>query len=218
MNSIPSAPLGASKSASGRRSAPQWHIRGAVVLSLLFGACGAVSAQPAVTTPSVGTRPVAATAVAVELTQHKVVRNEKGEEQLVEAASVKPGDVIEYRATYTNKSAKAVTGLVGNLPIPEGLEYVPRSAKPGASLVKAAADDGVFASEPLVRALPGGKTEPVPYGEYRALRWALGQLPAGGVTAVSARAKVEVVVPKAPITTGGAGQAPSVTAQPAAKQ
>ncbi len=146
-------------------------------------------------------------AIVVELTQHKVIKNERGEGQLVDAASVKPGDVIEYRATYTNKSAQVVTGLVGNLPIPEGLEYLPRSAKPGADLVKAAAEDGVFAAEPLLRTLPGGKKEPLPYADYRALRWTLGRLPAGGVTAVSARARVEVAGPakpaEAPVATSG---------------
>jgi len=30
----------------------------------------------------------------------------------------KPGDVLEYRVRYTNRSASAVTGLVANLPIP----------------------------------------------------------------------------------------------------
>lgn len=215
MSSISSAPQGAIAPRQGQRNATRWHVRGAVVLSLLCGAWVSALAQPAMAKSPVAARPATAAAVVVELTQHKVTKNEKGDEQLVDAASVKPGDVIEYRATYTNKSPKAVTGLVGNLPIPEGLEYLPRSAKPGASLVKAAADDGVFAAEPLVRALPGGKTEPLPYSQYRALRWTLGQLPAGGVTAVSARAKVEVVVPKAPLAQGAVqvvpGAAPSAS-------
>jgi len=169
--------------------------------------------MPASAQSTVASRTATPSAITVELTQRKVVRNEKGEEQWMDASAVNPGDVIEYRATYTNKSAKAVTGLIGNLPIPEGLEYMPRSAKPGAALVKAAADDGVFAPEPLLRPLPGGKTEPRPYNEYRALRWMLGQLPAGGVTAVSARARVEIVVPKAPIASGAATQVPGAPKQ-----
>lgn len=185
------------------RFASQRMLRGAIALSLACGTWISALAQPAA-----ARRPEAPSAIAIELTQFKVVKNEKGEEQLADAATVKPGDVIEYRATYTNKSDKAVVGLVGNLPIPEGLEYLPRSAKPGATLVKAAASDGVFASEPLVRTLPNGKTEPLPYNEYRSLRWTLGQLPAGGVTAVSARAKVEAVAPKAPLTPGAVQQPP----------
>ena len=132
-------------------------------------------------------------AVSVVLTQSKVVKNAKGVEQLVAAPTVMPGDVIEYKATYKNNSAKPVTGLVANLPIPEGLEYLPKSAKPGATLVTVATKDSVYAVEPLMRKLPDGNVAPVPYVDYRALRWTLGQLPAGGEAAVTARARVEGV-------------------------
>lgn len=153
---------------------------------------------------------VASTAVAVDqkksvtvaLAQSKVVTDAKGKEQLVAADSVKPGDVLEYTATYTNHTGKTVTGLMANLPIPEGLEYLPKTAKPGATLVKAATRDGAFAAEPLMR-IVNGKSEPVPYNEYRSLRWTLGQLPANGSTAVTARAKVEAVVPPAPAAAAG---------------
>jgi len=170
------------------------------------------SAQPAAT-PSA---PVAEKTVAVALTQWKVVTGADGKEQLLDASSVKPGDVLEYRATYTNHTGKTVSGLVADLPIPEGLEYLPRSAKPGAALVKAATKDGAYAAEPLMRKAANNKTEPVPYSDYRALRWTLGQLPAGGETAVTARARVEVVVPPEPKTSALAPQAPPVTVQSAA--
>lgn len=160
------------------------------------GGLAVALAQPAAPVEAPST-PVAAKAVTVVLTQSKVVKGSDGNEQFQDAATIKPGDVIEYKATYTNNTGKPVKGLVADLPIPEGLEYLPRSAKPGASLVKAATKNAVFESEPLVRKLAGGKTEPVPYSEYRMLRWSLGQLPANGSTAVSARAKVEAVAPSA---------------------
>ena len=172
---------------------------------LIAGLVPAFAQNAAVTAPPVASKAV----VTVVLTQSKVVKGVDGKETLVEAPTVRPGDVIEYRATYTNNTGKTVTGLRADLPIPEGLEYLPRSAKPGADLVKAAVKGGDYAMEPLSRKLANGKTEPVPYNEYRALRWSLGQLPAGGVTAVSARAKVEVVVPKAPLVgSSAAAQAP----------
>lgn len=136
-------------------------------------------------------------AVEVVLVQSKVVKDAKGNEQLVAADTIKPGDILEYRATYTNQGAKPVTGLVADLPIPEGLEYLPRSAKPGAQLVKAATREGQFAAEPLTRVV-AGKTEPVPYADYRTLRWTLGQLPAKGTAVVSARARVEEASPVQP--------------------
>lgn len=173
---------------------------------------GIVFAQAA---PKAPAAPQAKPAVSVQLTQRKVTKDAQGKEQLIDAATVKPGDVLEYQATYTNTTSKVVTGLVGNLPIPEGLEYLPKSAKPGATLVKAATNDGVFAAEPLVH-MVAGKTVPVGYGDYRSLRWTLGQLPANGVTVVSARAKVQVVVPSAPMTSAAAAQAPPVAVRPAA--
>ena len=163
----------------------------------------------AVTLPAAATK----TDVTIELTQVKVVKGADGKEQLIDAASVKPGDTIEYKAVYTNRSAKTVNGLTANLPIPEGLQYVPKSAKPGATLVKAATKDGVYAAEPLTVKV-GAKTEPVPYADYRALRWSLGSLPAKGVTAVTARATVQTyVAPAAGIPAAGASlaQAPPVS-------
>lgn len=164
---------------------PRLGWRACAVLLVFMGGVGAVAAQPAATA-----NPTQKKAVDVVLVQSKVVKDAQGKEQRVAADSVKPGDVLEYRATYTNNTGKAVTGMVANLPIPEGLAYLPQSAKPGATLVKAATKDGQFAAEPLSRVV-NGKPEAVPYSEYRALRWSLGQLPANGVTAVSARARVE---------------------------
>jgi len=161
-------------------------------------------------------------AVVVELTQFKVVKGADGKEQLQDAATVKPGDVLEYRATYTNKSKGTVKALVANLPIPEGLAYQAKSAKPGAKLVQAATKNGVFAAEPLMQKVPGkivngkagpDKIVPVPYEEYRNLRWKLDKLPAGGVTEVSARAVVLAYTlptnaPPAAGTAGAGGATP----------
>ena len=155
--------------------------------------CALLSCAVAQTTvPASATRGT----VDVTLTQFKVVEAASGAEQLVDASTLRPGDVVEYRVVYTNHTGKPVTGLVGELPIPEGLVYVPRSAKPGASRVMVASNDGVFAAEPLLRA--GNKSsEPVPYAEYRSVRWSLGHLSVNGVTAVTARAKVDVDAPLA---------------------
>ncbi|MDB5743496.1 MAG: conserved repeat domain protein [Polaromonas sp.] len=186
-----------------------------------FLAMGGAGAQPTVAASQAisAATPAVVKAVSVELTQSKVVKDAKGVEQLMNAPTVMPGDVIEYKVTYKNNSTKAVDGLVADLPIPEGLEYLPKSAKPGAALVKVAAKDGVYAAEPLMRKLPDNKSEPVPYNEYRALRWSLGQLPAGGIAAVTARAKVEVAAPSSPATAPktAAAAAPSsaVTVKPA---
>lgn len=141
--------------------------------------------------------PSAAKPVVVDLVQRKVVKDEQGNEKLVDAANVLPGDVIEYRATYRNVGQTPVNGLVATLPIPEGLEYLAKSANPRGG-VRAAANDNVFAPEPLLRKAPSGKSESVPYNEYRALRWDIGRLAAGNAVVVGARVRVESVVPKLP--------------------
>lgn len=179
-----------------------------VAMTLGLGGLAAAQGTQAAPAPA---EAVQKKTVAVVLTQAKVVKDAQGKEQLVAADSVKPGDVLEYTATYTNHTGKTVSGLVANLPIPEGLEYLPKTAKPGATLVKAATKDGAFAAEPLARVV-NGKSEPVPYNEYRSLRWTLGQLPANGSAAVTARAKVETVAPPVPAAAAPAAEKVARTA------
>lgn len=185
--------------------AQRWARLSAVTVLLL--GFGSAMAQLAATPAAEPAQPAVAQPVSVRLTQFKVIKGATGAEQLIDAATVKPGDTLEYRATYTNTTDSAVTGLLATLPIPEGLEYQPASAKPGAGLAQAAAQDGVFAPEPLMRQV-NGVAVPVPYADYRALRWNLGRLPARGVSDVSVRAQVSMYVP--PVV-------PVVPAAPAAK-
>jgi len=117
--------------------------------------------------------------VKVRLDQYKVVRSENGKETLVDAQSIKPGDVIEYRASYTNQDDKPVRGLQAILPIPEGMQYLPNTARPGPGKALAATVTGAYAPEPLtrqVRVNGHAQVEPVPYVQYRSLKWDLGQL------------------------------------------
>lgn len=128
--------------------------------------------------------------VSVKLTQSKVVV-EKGKERLRKSDQVKPGDTIEYHAVYTNNGNKPVTGLVATLPLPIGLEYIPKSAKPSTHSAQASAVDGQYATEPLMRPAPqGGQETAVPYSEYRSLRWNVGELGAGKSFEIRARARI----------------------------
>ena len=111
----------------------------------------------------------------------------------------KPGDVLEYRVKYINRSASAATGLVANLPIPAGTTLVARSELPPGVL--ASTDGAHFAPPPLMRAVgqPDGSERqvPVPIEEYRALRWNLGTLAAGQSEQVQARVRVNTALPPA---------------------
>lgn len=130
--------------------------------------------------------------VRVKLTQMRV-EVEAGKEKLVPVDSAKPGDVIEYRAVYTNTSRSAVRDLTASLPIAEGLEYQAKSAKASEGLpaVQVAARDGKFGAEPLM-VTEGEKKVAVPPAQYRVLRWRVGSMAAGGSVTVSARAQVSM--------------------------
>jgi uncharacterized repeat protein (TIGR01451 family) len=164
----------------------------------LWFATPVLYAQPVTAKPLSANATLATTALSANLTQRKVVKSASGAEKFEDASTVKPGDIIEYRATYTNNSTRSVAQLKAQLPIPEGLEYIALSAKPGADTVKAATRDGIFSSEPLMRR-EKEKQVPVPYSEYRQMQWTLGVLPANGVAVVSARARVETVIPVVPV-------------------
>jgi uncharacterized repeat protein (TIGR01451 family) len=127
--------------------------------------------------------------VTVTLTLKRVVISANGKEKLEDAPKIKPGELLEYRAVYQNKSKTTIDGLTASLPVPVGLEYVKQSGKPAGVL--ATADDIKYAPEPLMRSVKdeNGKEQPaeIPYVEYRALRWEVGDLDAGKKVEVSAR-------------------------------
>ena len=144
--------------------------------------------------------PARAEPLQIVLTAHRITTDASGKETATEAKSVTAGDLVEYRATYTNRGAGRIEGLVATLPIPAGLEYQAHSAMPAGAL--AASGDGVFAAEPLLRkttdAAGREKTEPVPYADYRALRWEVAVLEPGTSVSVAARAVVPRNAPTTP--------------------
>jgi uncharacterized repeat protein (TIGR01451 family) len=158
--------------------------RGPLLLAAALGLAGGAWAQPAQITSEL-----------------RVERVEIVDGQTVfkPAQVSKPGDVLEYRVRYTNRSASAATGLVANLPIPAGTTLVARSELPPGVL--ASTDGAHFAPPPLMRAVgqPDGSERqvPVPIEEYRALRWNLGTLAAGQTEQVQARVRVNSALPPA---------------------
>ena len=135
----------------------------------------------------------AATTSGVEtsLEARKVERSTEGKERLVAATSAKPGDTIEYTATYRNAGALPVRNLEATLPIPANTEYVEGSASTAGA--KASLDGQAFEAMPLKRRVVRegvASEEPVPLREYRYLRWYPGELAPGRSISFSARVKV----------------------------
>ncbi|HEY2952420.1 MAG TPA: hypothetical protein VGK40_07555 [Verrucomicrobiae bacterium] len=135
--------------------------------------------------------------VAISLVAQKVSIAADGKEVLRVADRAMPGEVIQYDARYKNGGKEKVRSLEPTLPIPPGLEYLPDSAKPAPA--KASLDGKKFAPVPLTRPvrMPDGQVveQAVPFSEYRALRWNVGDLPAGESVTVSARARLSTGKP-----------------------
>lgn len=108
------------------------------------------------------------------------------------ASSAKPGDVLEYSASYSNGGKAAVERVQAVIPVPVGTVLLADSAKPANP--QATVDGINFSATPLKRVvkLPDGKSreELVPLSEYRALRWPLGTIAASQNVMVSLRVQV----------------------------
>ena len=130
--------------------------------------------------------------VASTLYVKRISVNAEGKEVAEQARSAKPGDVLEYVADYTNRGKNTAKSLEATLPIPAGTEYLPDSARPAPSL--ASADGTTFLQLPLkrkVRQADGTLVEqPLPYAQYRFLRWPARDLGAGKNLLYSTRVKV----------------------------
>jgi uncharacterized repeat protein (TIGR01451 family) len=134
------------------------------------------------------------------LTHQKVATQPDGKEALVAADAAKPGEVIEYKATYQNKGNAPLRRLEATLPVPVGTEVLPSSVRPANA--KASLDGSNFQPIPLkrkVKQADGREVEQlVPYAEYRFLRWSVGTLEAGKELVYVARVKVNAEGPVAP--------------------
>ena len=122
----------------------------------------------------------------------RVVTQADGTESHQSADSAKPGDMLEYVAEYHNGSTQVIRQLAATLPIPDGTEFVPTSRLPAGAL--ASTDGTHFAPMPLTRKVieANGKRveQPIPYREYRFLRWPSQDLAPGQTLQVGARARL----------------------------
>lgn len=158
-----------------------------LVLDLAFGAL-AQAAEPA----------------RVQLAAYRVntvVQEGVRQERLQSLEQLRPGDVIEYEATYSNAGRSKVGQVMLTVPVPDGgLVYVKGGAQP--AQVLASLDGQTYAPMPLQRAhtLPDGRQvmRAVPLAEIRFLRWNLGEVEAGGQRVVRARMQLPAL-PTAPV-------------------
>lgn len=133
----------------------------------------------------------AQSALETRLEERTVVVAPNGEEAFAPADGARPGDLIEYVATYRNTSRQPIRDLEVTLPIPHHTEFVPGSAQPPSA--RAGVDLRAFGRIPLKRVSrrDGRRVEEeVPLLDYRYLRWYPGELPGGGAVSFTARVRV----------------------------
>ncbi len=127
---------------------------------------------------------ISASPLIVDLKVYAVNEGTDGGERLVETSEARPGQLLEYRATFSNVSTNALRGVTPEIPVPEGLVILPEAVVPEA---QSASLDGVaFVPLPLV----SGNGEPVPAERIRSIRWAPVNLQPTDEITVSLRARV----------------------------
>jgi uncharacterized repeat protein (TIGR01451 family) len=159
------------------------------LIRLVAVAAGLLLAAPALAAPK----------ITFSIAQFKEVAEQKGgvrSTKLVPAASVSPGDVVEYVLTYANQGdAPAVDANIDDA-IPKGTTYLANTATGEGAEVTFSSDGGkTFA--PAVKLTyefrsPSGAVEKrvATPAEYTHVRWTLKQVRPGATGKVSFRVKV----------------------------
>ena len=106
-----------------------------------------------------------------------LVTNKKGEELVVVTEQASPGDIVEYRLTYTNESQQPLSGLVITGPVPANTQYLEDSAAADVKAAFTVSIDGgeTYHAEPVKKTQTDRNGQPkniiVPPSEYTQLRW-----------------------------------------------
>jgi len=120
-------------------------------------------------------------ALKMELQANKIVKNNQGKFTTTAASNAKSGEVVQYRATYTNTINKPISDVAVTLPIPGNMTF---NGVANPATAQATTDGKNYADMPLMRKVDG-KLVKVPLSEYKALRWNIKWLPANKSADVS---------------------------------
>ena len=106
----------------------------------------------------------------------RVVSDKDGREQFEEASAARPGDLLEYRLTYSNTESAPVSGLLVSGPVPTGTHYLAGSARSlKRATVRFSSDGGAsWQRAPLKRKGADGKDVIVPPEQYTHVQWTSG--------------------------------------------
>ncbi|WP_418966113.1 hypothetical protein [Cetobacterium sp.] len=110
--------------------------------------------------------------VKTHLGSMKIMKNDKGGVEKVEAKNVSPGDILEYTFTIDNQEEEAIKNLNPTIPVPAGTTIVPDTGKPSNYLVSINGRD--YYPYPIE---VDGK--PVELSSYKGVGWNVAELKPG---------------------------------------
>ena len=148
---------------------PQSLARGAAVLVML--------ALPTAARPQAGSPPKALVKIA-ENPHAGAPRHRDAAAQRGGAAPMMPGDTLLYRLTFTNVQRDSVHNVQFNDPLPQGLLYVPGSARADRNdvTIEFSIDGGkTYSAQPMIEEKVNGVVvrKPAPESKYTHVRWTL---------------------------------------------
>ncbi len=139
------------------------------------------------------------------LEAYKVTAIENAREAFAKADTALPGDIIEYRATYTNTTERVLTSLSLDIPIPAGLTWI--AGAPATTNGTAASPAPGFASIDGKNFVALPLDPGIAPGLVRVLRWNLPSIGPRGVATLALRARVNAEAAPAAQTPAAAQQA-----------
>lgn len=110
--------------------------------------------------------------VKTHLSNMKIVKDDKGGIEKVEAKNVSPGDILEYTFTIDNQEEEVIKNLNPAIPVPTGTTIVPNTGKPSNYLVSINGRD--YYPYPIE---VDGK--PVELSSYKGVGWNVDELKPG---------------------------------------
>lgn len=110
--------------------------------------------------------------LSIEMNAFLVVQEADGHVEEVAADEASPGDVIVYRATFSNHGESPLSGLRPQIPIPSQMVYLSGSAKPTADAILL--QDGT-----AIPYTTQDQPDAPELSAYRGLRWNVGTLEPG---------------------------------------
>ncbi|MEQ3724905.1 hypothetical protein [Alcanivorax sp.] len=106
-----------------------------------------------------------------------LVTSKDGKEVVEEAEQASPGDIVEYRLTYTNNGDQPLSGLIITGPIPANTVYLENSAatQVNADFTVSIDNGDSFQAEPITKTITGengqSKNVEVSPSDYTQVRW-----------------------------------------------